>query len=186
MAADATFMPKCYLTGDGDVRVTASGGEDKVESGGTLNCESGATVTMAADITRAGDETITGATTFGAASSIVTASGAKSTPAFATRAASWSATAAESGQVILITASGVVCTLPATVAGLNYTFIEKLDGAGFQVSPNASDQINGLAANKDLINTGATGLPNDMVTVVGDGADGWFTTALGGIWAIEG
>jgi hypothetical protein len=166
-------------------RVFPTGTELETQSGSTVDFQAGTTLTNAATVARSGAETVTGATTYGAAASIVTLAGCTNKPPFATRAASWSATAAESSQVILITASGVTCTLPATVSGLTYTFISTLVGAGFAISPNASDKINGGTDDKDLINTGATGKANDTCTIVGDGSVGWYAIHTGGVWDDE-
>lgn len=100
-------------------------------------------------------------------------------------------TAAESGGIFVTTAADVVFTLPATAPGLVYTIITGVAsaGTGTSVSPAAADQIQGNgftgADNKDAINTGATDVVGDAITVVGDGTDGWWITNVIGTWARE-
>ena len=93
-----------------------------------------------------------------------------------------------SGIVFNVTADAVV-TLPATAAGITYTFI--CDGADgtvqISLSPNSSDLIRGKgyagADNTDWINTKTTAHKGDFITIVGDGAAGWFIQRQGGTWA---
>jgi hypothetical protein len=100
-------------------------------------------------------------------------------------------TAADSGKVFRVTGVDKVATLPATVAGLRYTFVVAAaalsSGTGFSISPNAADKImgNGIASadDKDLVNTGATDAEGDTVTLVGDGVDGWYVEVMRGTWA---
>ena len=97
--------------------------------------------------------------------------------------------ASESGTVFKIATDAKVFTLPATEAGLRYTFINSgADGAVLvTISPQAADAIHGRALSsvddKDLLNTKATAKEGDFVTLVGDGVDGWFIVAVEGIWA---
>ena len=53
----------------------------------------------------------------------------------------------------------------------------------------AADAIHGNSLtsvdDKGLINTGATDAEGDTVTIVGDGADGWYITSILGTWAKE-
>lgn len=110
-----------------------------------------------------------------------------------TKTASFTLTAADSGKIFLIdgTAS-VVATLPSTALGLEYTLIVKQlpgSGAGTAFSPAAADKIigNGFTAadDKDAINSAASDALGDWLTVVGDGADGWYITSIKGTWARE-
>lgn len=108
-------------------------------------------------------------------------------------------TAADHGMTFLIGTDALTITLPATVAGLEYTFINSgADGNNIiTISPNASDGIWGtvtLAAsvvdlggvdNKDLINTKATSIRGDCAVLVGDGSVGWYLKSSTGIWAAE-
>lgn len=102
-------------------------------------------------------------------------------------------TEADSGKVIVMNAAAAkVVTLPATAAGLTFTLTHQVatsSGAGHAFSPAAADLIrgNGItpADNKDLICTQATSRIGDSCTIVGDGVDGWYVTAITGTWARE-
>lgn len=102
-------------------------------------------------------------------------------------------TAADSGKIIVMNATAAkVVTLPATAAGLVFTLTHQVatsSGAGHAFSPVAADLIrgNGItpADNKDLICTQGTSRIGDSVTLVGDGVDGWYVTAITGTWARE-
>lgn len=103
-------------------------------------------------------------------------------------------TEADSGKVVVVNAAASkVLTLPATAAGLTFTLVHAVastSGAGHSISPVAADLVrgNGItpADNKDLICTQATSRIGDSVTLVGDGVDGWYITAITGTWAREG
>jgi len=117
-------------------------------------------------------------------------------------------TAAESGGVIFQATShgtpgNVVINLPATVAGLLYSFLfVGTPEQGFHISPNSADKIAGSiidvangnvvtaansgagADNKDLIlDTGSK--VGDRVTLLGDGSAGWTIVSGLGSWAFE-
>lgn len=110
-----------------------------------------------------------------------------------------SLTAADSGKIFLVATDALTITLPSTVAGLEYTFINSgADGNNIiTVSPAAADAIHGtiiLASSvvelsgvddKDVINTKATANTGDMIKLVGDGSAGWYVLASTGIWASE-
>lgn len=110
-----------------------------------------------------------------------------------TKNANYTVTTADSGALIYVTSADKVMTLPSTAAGLTYTFVITTAGlsasTGLSISPAAADKImgNGLTAadNKDAINSGATDRDGDSLTIVGDGVDGWFITAVTGTWARE-
>ena len=105
----------------------------------------------------------------------------------------------ESGDTFLIGTDALTITLPATKAGVEYTFINSgADGNNIiTISPNASDAIIGTIANaaadsvsggvddKDIINTKATANKGDRITLVGDGVAGWYIKEGVGIWASE-
>lgn len=118
--------------------------------------------------------------------------GAKVTFPTVLKAAAYTVLASESGTTFIVTAADVKFTLPSTAAGLRYTFIVKTlsTTTGCQLSPAAADKImgNGFTAadNKDAINTAATDAEGDMMTLVGDGVDGWLIEAVLGTWAREG
>lgn len=107
------------------------------------------------------------------------------------KAADYTVLATESGTVFLAGAVDLKFTLPATQAGLRYTFITHTVSAttGLQISPAAADAIMGAGLtsvdDKDLINTAATDAEGDSVTLVGDGVDGWWIESINGTWAKE-
>ena len=105
------------------------------------------------------------------------------------KAADYTVKASESGKVFIAAAADVVFTLPATEAGLRYTFITKTVSAstGTSISPAAADAIHYATSvdDKDLINSGATDVEGDSVTLVGDGAEGWWVESITGTWAKE-
>ena len=107
---------------------------------------------------------------------------------------------AQSGLVINVEKDDITLTLPATVVGYTYTIrnagVAKTDGpAGtgddesvlVTISPNASDKIMGMgltaADDTDVTNTQATAKVGDEITLIGDGANGWFVQSRKGIWA---
>lgn len=97
----------------------------------------------------------------------------------------------ESGSTVLVTAADKVISLPATEAGLTYTIVTMSvsAGTGTSVSPVAADKIQGLglagANNKDVINSGASDVLGDSITVIGDGGDGYIIINATGTWAAE-
>ncbi len=108
-----------------------------------------------------------------------------------TKSADFTAAEGDVGQRIDIDTDAVVVTLPATVAGMAFTFVNAgADGTvGFSLSPAELDKIMGCgltaADNKDLINTKATAKKNDQVTILGDGVNGWYIQRMVGTWARE-
>lgn len=109
------------------------------------------------------------------------------------KTAAYTVTAADSGKVLIAdAAASVIFTLPATVAGLVFTFVVKQlpgSGAGVAVSPAAADKIigNGFtpADDKDAVCVVASDRLGDMITLVGDGVDGWYITSVIGTWTRE-
>lgn len=105
----------------------------------------------------------------------------------------------DSGKSFLIGTDALVVTLPATIKGLEYTFINSgADGNNLiTISPDAADAIFGSVANaaadsvsggavdKDIVNTKATANKGDRITLVADGVDGWYIKGGVGIWASE-
>ena len=151
------------------------------------------------------DETGSGALVFGTSPTL-------STPIITYKTAASkdntsSCTASESGTTFLqtgnVTPANHVVTLPATVAGLTYTFVFVGTATqGFQISPAADDKIMGSIVdiadgnivtastngsgtnNKDLIlDTGSK--VGDRVTLIGDGTHGWVILDGVGSWAFE-
>lgn len=98
-----------------------------------------------------------------------------------------------SGSFILVTAADKVISLPSTAAGTTLTIAISAaalsSGTGLSISPAAADAIHGgglsSADDKDLILDGATDAEGDSVTLVGDGIDGWYITAITGTWSKE-
>ena len=105
----------------------------------------------------------------------------------------------DSGSNFLVATDAIVITLPATKKGVVYTFINSgADGNNtITLSPNANDGIIGTVANaaadsvasgtdnKDIVNTKSTANKGDRITIVGDGASGWYITEGVGIWASQ-
>lgn len=108
----------------------------------------------------------------------------------------------DSGKTFMLATDALVITLPSTVRGLEYTFMNSGgDGNNIvTVSPAVADGVSGtvtLAAavvslsgvvNKDLINTKATSISGDTATIVGTGIAGteaWLLKSSTGIWASE-
>lgn len=109
---------------------------------------------------------------------------------------------ADCGIVQNVIADGVVVTIPATAASLNFIVrnggVKATNGpagsvsdgtAGVSVSPQAADKISGMgltpADNKDLINTKATSKVGDEVTLLADAADGYTVVEAKGTWVRE-
>ena len=111
--------------------------------------------------------------------------------------------ASESGSVILQSTNSATITLPATVAGLRYTFVwAGTAGQTFNISPNSSDKIMGSildVANGNIVTAASSGAGadnkdlqldagsqvGDRVTLVADGDNGWYIEQALGSWAFE-
>lgn len=105
----------------------------------------------------------------------------------------------DSGKTFLIGTDAKTVTLPATTAGLRFTFVN-IGAAGnniVKISPIAADGISGTVTlastvavldgtvNKAAQNTKATALPGDSITLVGTGLTGtkaWIIVSSTGIW----
>jgi hypothetical protein len=100
-------------------------------------------------------------------------------------------TEADNGKTFFVDVADCVFTLPATFAGGIFRFIVRTLSTvtGCSISPAAADSINGggltSVDDKDLINTAATDAEGDSVTLVADGAEGWYIAAITGTWAKE-
>ncbi len=176
-------------------------GVDNVNSGGVVNVKSGATVDMQSGSTHtaAGTRNATGVDNINSGgvvnvksgAALDLQSGAKVTYPYIEKSASFTVLASQSGMTFLCKAVDMVMTLPATAVGLVYTFIVHTvsSGTGLSIDPVTADAImgNGLTSvdDKDLINTAATDAEGDSVTLVADGADGWWITSINGTWAKE-
>ena len=106
----------------------------------------------------------------------------------------------DSGKTFLIATDAKTVTLPATSAGLKFTFVNS-GAAGnniVKVSPAAADGIVGTVTlastvvafdgtvNKAAQNTKATALTGDSITLLGTGLTGtkaWIIVSSTGIWA---
>lgn len=107
-----------------------------------------------------------------------------------TKNADYAVTAADSRAVIVVTGVDKVMTLPATVAGLEYTFVLAAAGlsagTGLQIAPNAADKIMGngftSADNKAAVLAGSGDREGDSITLIGDGVDGWYIVGVTGTW----
>ena len=108
---------------------------------------------------------------------------------FVVKALDYACLVEESGTVFAIATDAKVFTLPATVKGVAYTFVNTGADAAvlLSISPAVADAIYYITGvdNKDLLNTKITAIKGDMVSLVGDGADGWYVTAIKGTWAKE-
>lgn len=112
---------------------------------------------------------------------------------YVSKVASYPVTTGDSGVVFEAGAADLVFTLPATAAGLHYTFVLAAAGlsagTGLSISPNAADQIigNGFtpADDKDAICAGSGDRAGDMIELVGDGNLGWYITGVIGTWTRE-
>jgi hypothetical protein len=110
-----------------------------------------------------------------------------------TKSADYTVTTADSGAVIVVTGVDKVMTLPATAAGLLCRFVLASaglsSGTGLSISPAAADKIMGngftSADNKDAVLAGSGDREGDSITLVGDGADGWYIVAVTGTWTRE-
>lgn len=119
-----------------------------------------------------------------------------------TQTADFNVVDSDDDTLFLIGAADKVATLPAvSIAnkGMRVHFAMLAaglsGGTGFSISPNAADGIRGKvnatgaalsgADDKDIVNTGATDVAGDSVTLVSDGVDGWQAIAVQGTWASE-
>lgn len=98
-------------------------------------------------------------------------------------------TEADNGGLVLANAVDLVVTLPATRLGFSVTVLTQAASAttGLSISPAAADRIQGkgitAADDKDYINTAASDAVGDLVSMVGDGTDGWWVIDERGTWA---
>jgi hypothetical protein len=105
--------------------------------------------------------------------------------------------AADCGEVHAIATDAKTYTLPATIAGCQFTLINAGAAANniIEIVPNAADQVFGTvtlaasvvviagAAGEHVLNTKASSQRGDSLTLIGDGADGWYILSSTGIWA---
>ena len=97
----------------------------------------------------------------------------------------------DSGKIFYSDVDGMVFTLPAIASGECYTFVNSAEAgaAKMSISPNADDGImyaTDYTNDKDLINTKATHVQGDRVTVYNiSDADYWQVGRVQGVWAKE-
>jgi len=109
-------------------------------------------------------------------------------------------TAADAGKTFLVATDALTITLPATIAGCEYTFINH-GAAGnniITVSPQSTDGIAGTitlassvvtrvgTVDTGLVNTKATSTKGNTVVIRGTGVTGtgaWYIVSSTGIWA---
>ena len=99
----------------------------------------------------------------------------------------------DSGKVFLVGTDALTITLPATKAGVRFTFVNSGDDDAvlITVDPNASDAIMGTIAAVSasandggaLTNTKSGANKGDWCTIVGDGSEGWYIIGGDGVWA---
>lgn len=108
-----------------------------------------------------------------------------------TKSDNYTVDALDGGKIIYVDTDAKTITLPATDVGISVTLV---NAGGFgtvllKIAPNANDQINGAdftaADNKYIGNTKATAQRGDFITLLADGTDGWFVTAIRGTWLRE-
>lgn len=108
----------------------------------------------------------------------------------------------ETGKVIAVGTDAKTITLPASQAGLRFTFVNIGDNGNnlIKVAPIATEGITGTVTlassvvvmdgtvNKSIINTKATTKTGDSLTIIGTGLPGakaWIIVSSTGIWARE-
>jgi hypothetical protein len=107
-------------------------------------------------------------------------------------------TAGQSSSIVTIATDAKVITLPAAADGLTYTVVNKgADGAVLvSIDTSGTESIFGTTtastnvvipggAGKKLLNTKATAIKGDNVTLKGVAGVGWFIVGCHGIWAAE-
>ena len=118
-----------------------------------------------------------------------TALGNVAQPTIAVKADNYTVTAADAETIFQIATDAKVFTLPSAAVGLRYTF--QNTGAAtavlLSILPATGEKIHFVTsvATKKLLNTKATSVMGDHVTLVSDGT-GWYVTSIVGTWAKEG
>lgn len=96
----------------------------------------------------------------------------------------------ENSATFVAAAPDLVLLLPPTEAGYVFTFAlgpaGLSAGTGLSIRPRPIDRIlgNGFTSldAKDAVLAGASDREGDSLTLVGDGVDGWYITAVVGTW----
>lgn len=104
-------------------------------------------------------------------------------------------TAANSGQLIVVTGTSKTITLPAGVAGMRFRMINLTTGSGNILHVPTGDTLNGQlvigteltpASGKGAVNTSGTAKIGDSVEVVCTSANTWYVLGVpAGVWARE-
>ena len=95
------------------------------------------------------------------------------------------------GKIYTSDSDGQVYTLPATGAGMVFTFINLCtdDACKVSIAPNDADKIMGLDVSGTdsyhWINTKVGSTKGDMVKLLGDGDLGWYVMEQHGTWDVE-
>lgn len=105
--------------------------------------------------------------------------------------ASTALTARDSGKTIIVNGADLVVTLPAAVAGMEFTVVgapAATGGAtGTTVAVQAADKTHGngftAAVGKGAVNTQASAADGDWIRFVANGIDGWNVVGIKGTWA---
>lgn len=183
--ADAQYSAKVYKDGP-DKIVAGSGGEIEVLSGGTLDVQSGASVTLAGTNTLSGTNALTGATAItGAFTYKVGIIDNGSTTTARTLLASESGSVCTLTDIVGETAAEVEFVLPSAAAGLTFTFVDFVATANADLVIQAAtgDKINGGTAGKEYLCTGDAAKQN--VTIVAIDDENWAIVAENGTWAAD-
>lgn len=104
----------------------------------------------------------------------------------------------DSGKTVFVGVDAKSVTLPPTMKGLKFTFVNTGNAGGniVKVSPAAADGISGTVGsvtldgtvNKAAQNTKATAKTGDNITIIGTGNTGtkaWIIVSGSGVWAQE-
>lgn len=106
-----------------------------------------------------------------------------------TKTADYTVLREESGTIFMMGTDGKTFTLPATVKGLVFTFVNSGadDAVKLNISPQAADAIHGggltSVDDEDLSNTKSGANEGDYVRLEGDGAAGYWISGIQGTWA---
>lgn len=189
MAADPTYPSVFQVRQDGNA-VVPSGQSLDIESGGSLKIAGTAITATAAEMNKLAGVT---AGTVTASKALVVDANSQLTGLrrpLLIKSADYTVTAADSGAIIVVTGVDKTMTLPATAAGMWFTFVLASAGlsagTGLSISPNAADKIMGngftSADDKDAVLAGSGDREGDSISLIGDGVDGWYITGVTGTW----
>jgi hypothetical protein len=189
------YQSKVYREQGGKKLVVLATGEIEVRSGGTLDMQSGSTITEAGTVTQSGTRNVTGTlniTTGG----LTLASGGYIKDSWITATADTTLTAAKSGQTYKVNVADLRFDLPAATTagdGVFYRFVlatgglsSATAGAGLKIRPASGDFITGIGLNstdgQKLDLSATSDREGDCVCIRCDGAGGWYITEAEGTW----